>query len=212
MNDRAREAILSRVRDALRAIALPGSEPVERPLSPVSMSGREELIEQFIGELENLDVICYREREEGGIQERVRALVSGRTVLAWEADSLPYGLGDVVRSGKSISGSASKEVKERAEIGLTGVQAAIAATGSLVVYSSDAQPRTASLLPPTHIAVVRPYDVVPDLETFISRVDPRNPGSPNITVITGPSRTADIELSITLGVHGPGELVVVIGP
>jgi L-lactate dehydrogenase complex protein LldG len=138
--------------------------------------------------------------------------VSGKKVLAWDAASLPYGLGEIVPPGEPIPGSEPKEVKERAQTGLTGVQAAIAATGSLVVFSADGQPRTASLLPPIHIAVVRPDDLVPDLEAFISRLDPRNPGSPNITVITGPSRTADIELSITLGVHGPGELIVIIGP
>jgi len=96
--------------------------------------------------------------------------------------------------------------------GVTGVDYAVAETGSLVVCSSPEHARSVSLLGKVHIAIVREDQVVPDLYDLFPRIQAEYPdGMPsNVTLITGPSKTADIELQIVIGVHGPGTVHVVL--
>lgn len=96
-----------------------------------------------------------------------------------------------------------------AAVGLTTVLAAVAETGSLVVSSGRSTPRSASLIPPVHIALVAASQIVPDLTDAFARLNPSNlPAA--ITLITGPSKTADIEGVLVTGVHGPGRVVIVV--
>jgi L-lactate dehydrogenase complex protein LldG len=97
-----------------------------------------------------------------------------------------------------------------ADIGFTGARAAVARTGSIVVDSGRAGGRTASLLPPLHVAVVRAAAIVAEPGDVWRALGPPMPS--NLVQITGPSRSADIELVITLGVHGPRALWVGIVP
>ena len=99
-----------------------------------------------------------------------------------------------------------------AEIGLTGADAAIAETGSLVLLSGAGKPRAASLLPPTHLAIVRRSDLCASMGEFFAAHADAIARTACCTFVTGPSRTADIELTLTLGVHGPGVVIVVVGP
>ncbi len=92
--------------------------------------------------------------------------------------------------------------------GITGVLAAVAETGTLVIPSGSGRPLTASLLPEIHIAVLRKSDILPDLETALRLPDVV--GSASVALVSGPSRTADIEMTLTIGVHGPGELRVFV--
>jgi L-lactate utilization protein LutC len=99
-----------------------------------------------------------------------------------------------------------------ADIGITGVDYLIAETGSVVVASRPNHPRSLSLLPPVHIAVARSEQIVPDLFDLLSTEKFGNPPVlPScLTLITGPSKTGDIELRLVTGVHGPGEVHVVL--
>jgi L-lactate dehydrogenase complex protein LldG len=99
-------------------------------------------------------------------------------------------------------------------VGLTGVDAALAATGSVVVVSGSGRARAASLVPPIHIAVVAASQIVPDLESWwavqkaagLEQIRQHS----NVVVITGPSRTADIAMQLVMGMHGPRELHLVL--
>ncbi|MEZ4518784.1 MAG: lactate utilization protein [Chloroflexota bacterium] len=99
-------------------------------------------------------------------------------------------------------------------VGLTGADAGLAATGSLVLQSGSGRYRAASLLPPLHIAVLTADRIVPDLENWwtqqraagLDQVRQRS----NIVVITGPSRTADIAMQLVMGMHGPRELHLIL--
>jgi L-lactate dehydrogenase complex protein LldG len=95
---------------------------------------------------------------------------------------------------------------------VTGCDGAIAETGSLVLLSGEGKPRAASLLPPVHLAVVQRKDLRFGMGEFFTERAAEMAGAACCTFITGPSRTADIELTLTLGVHGPGEVIVVMGP
>ena len=98
-----------------------------------------------------------------------------------------------------------------ADVGISGVDYLIAETGSIVLLTKPDQPRSLSLLPPVHIAVARREQILPDLFDLFN--DPLRGGAPLpacVSIITGPSKTGDIELKLVTGVHGPGEVHVVI--
>jgi L-lactate dehydrogenase complex protein LldG len=97
----------------------------------------------------------------------------------------------------------------QAQVGITTAEYALADTGTLVVMSS-AKSRLASLLPPVHIAVIEGSRILSSLDELLTRVPLPADSSASMVLITGPSRTADIEQILVRGVHGPGELHVVI--
>ncbi len=97
-----------------------------------------------------------------------------------------------------------------APAGLSGALAALADSGTLVIPSGNGRPLLASLLPPIHIAILREGDIYPDMQSWIAaggRQTIANAGS--LALVSGPSRTADIEMTLTIGVHGPGKAVVI---
>lgn len=98
------------------------------------------------------------------------------------------------------------------DVGITSAQAAIAETGTLVLESERERHRLVSLLPPVHIAIVEAAGIYRTIGEALSVVRPGETTelSRAITFITGPSRTADIELTLAIGVHGPQELYVII--
>lgn len=99
-----------------------------------------------------------------------------------------------------------------ADVGISSVDFAVAETGSLVVCSRPGRERMVSLLPPVHVALVDETQIVPDLFDVFSRLQAKGPQTlpSNLAFITGPSKTGDIELQLTTGVHGPGRWIVVI--
>ena len=97
-----------------------------------------------------------------------------------------------------------------ADLGVTGAAYGIAATGSLALSAARAGGRTAGLLPPVHLAFVRRRNLVPNASALFRALPERfSDGLPSQLVLaTGPSRTGDIELILTTGVHGPGTVVI----
>ncbi len=102
-----------------------------------------------------------------------------------------------------------REVAGKADIGLSTAEWAIAETGSLVIEGGPGRGRTVTLLPPTHVAVVpveRMLRTVPEaIGKYAGGALPAN-----VTFHTGPSRSGDIEMSIFVGMHGPGDVHVVL--
>jgi L-lactate dehydrogenase complex protein LldG len=97
------------------------------------------------------------------------------------------------------------------EIGLTSVVGALADTGALALASGPDRPRLAWLLPPQHVALVRVDDIKPDMASLFAdraRVSPEEVA--HVAFVVGPSRTADIELTLTRGVHGPKAVHIVL--
>jgi L-lactate dehydrogenase complex protein LldG len=208
----ARAAILQRVRQAQRTARIPPVHAEHAP-SAVAAPRRTETygLPRFLSELTALGVANYVEETDDAVRERVRSIVGGRTVFSWDFDRLPYDLARVLPAG-AARGVSPRDLQAAAEIGVTGCHAAVAETGSLVVLSGPGTPRAASLLPPVHLCVVRRSDLLPTMGEFFAARAADIAAAACCTFITGPSRTADIELTLTLGVHGPGEVIVVVGP
>jgi L-lactate dehydrogenase complex protein LldG len=96
------------------------------------------------------------------------------------------------------------------DAGITSTYGGIAETGALILWSSESEPRLLSLVPPIHIAVLQADKIY---GTFLEAIQRENwaEGMPtNAFLISGPSKTADIELTLAFGVHGPKELIVLI--
>jgi L-lactate utilization protein LutC len=105
----------------------------------------------------------------------------------------------------------SREYFFAADLGLSGVDYLIAETGSVILASRPAQPRSLSLLPPIHVAVAERRQVLPDLFDLFALLGKDADELPAcLSIITGPSKTGDIELRLVTGVHGPGEIHVVL--
>ena len=86
---------------------------------------------------------------------------------------------------------------------VTDVYRAVAETGSLVIRGSDQHGRSLSLVPAVHVVILEPKNIVPDLvDLFAESAKLERPS--NLVIIGGPSKTADIELNLVTGVHGPG--------
>jgi L-lactate utilization protein LutC len=96
------------------------------------------------------------------------------------------------------------------DVGITTAQAAIADTGTLVLDSARERHRLASLVPPVHIAIVDASSIFQTLAEALAFIYQDGNVSPAVTFITGPSRTADIELTLAIGVHGPQKLYVIV--
>lgn len=96
------------------------------------------------------------------------------------------------------------------DIGISGAQAGIAETGTLLLDSERERHRLVSLVPPVHIAILDASQIVATLGEALSLMRQDKDVSPIVTLVTGPSRTADIELTLAIGVHGPQELYVIV--
>ena len=208
-------------------VLIPGSDPVSdsvRGTVPIA-DGRGELVARFEAEATALAVTVQRVRGDAAAIDAVIGFLRERTatrVLAWDAEWLNCpGLAPAIASAGVTMESCwmpSDPEARRARlaeldpvpVGLTGAVAGLADTGSLAVISAPGRGRMASLLPPAHIAVLRASQIVPSLPHFLaSHPDAADAGS-NLVFITGPSRTGDIEMTLSRGVHGPGVVHVVV--
>jgi L-lactate utilization protein LutC len=98
-----------------------------------------------------------------------------------------------------------------ADLGITSADWAVAETGTLALCSHPGQGRVVSLLPPNYLAIIEPKQIVPDLFDLFERLEEQKLHLPsNVALVTGPSKTGDIELKLTTGVHGPGNVHVLV--
>lgn len=147
-----------------------------------------------------------------------------RSALCWKHPTLDrLGLTDFLATRRIeridfdevqlLSADAQRAKFLAADIGITGASAVVAETGSLVMAHGPHHERLASLVPPVHVAIVERAQLAADLfdvfEKLPALADPAALPS-NVTFITGPSKTGDIEMKLVTGVHGPGKFHVIV--
>jgi len=130
---------------------------------------------------------------------------AGRSVAA---SALP----EPVREALAGVSFAPPEEYHSVRFGLSFATAGVAATGSLLLELSDPMGRSATALPPIHLVFLRASAIVPDLQALSATLEQFLSSHPRsyLSLTTGPSRTADIERVLTIGVHGPSELHILI--
>lgn len=208
----ARDAILQRIRSGVRRSPGQPAAPPPPVLLRVAPSTHAEKLSLFRTRLEALagrvEVVPTRE----DARALVASLLSGKTAVATDepylADCGIAGLDGVV-CGVRDPASWRSHCAER-DIGITSARWALAATGTLVMVFDSEAPRLASLLPPLHIAVVPASRLLHDTQEWVTRELPDLDRTSSTVLITGPSRTADIEQILVRGVHGPKELLVIL--
>ena len=232
----SREAFLARVRQALQT----GGQSHH---SGETSLGNGEVF-SLVAKGEDLAARLQRELEGvGGSVARVKHVAEAaqyvtrlakekgaEVVVRWQSDLLDtLEIDDALQAGGANVHTASppgeaeaddrrqelRDLLARADLGLSGVDAVIAETGTLMLTAQPGQMRGVSLLPPVHVAVARTDQVVATFADALRNV--RQAGgevqqnlTSCISFVTGPSRTGDIELKLTVGVHGPGELHLVL--
>jgi len=114
--------------------------------------------------------------------------------------------GPLAAKNPGLTLDVTREGAAQAKVGISAVDWGLADTGTMVQDATDVDLRLASTLPEIHVALLRTERIVPDLAALLPSLDPGS--SRYIAFITGPSRTADIERVLTIGVHGPVRLVI----
>lgn len=138
--------------------------------------------------------------------------LGGTVIEVAHADEATHKITSLVAGKTSVSSKDpfSRDACVAAEIGITSAAYALADTGTLVYLSESGEARLLSLLPPRHIAVIERDRILSSLDEFLSVVQRPAANSSAMVLITGPSRTADIEMRLVRGVHGPGEITVIV--
>jgi len=106
-----------------------------------------------------------------------------------------------------VAPQVTRDAAAAAKVGISQMDWALADTGTVVEDASAIDKRLVSTLPSIHIAIVATNSLQPDLATMLAKLHPKQ--ASYISMITGPSRTADIERVLTIGVHGPARLIIV---
>jgi L-lactate dehydrogenase complex protein LldG len=205
--------------DTLPTAAIPGTASAAAPAAGLPPRAR------FRAALESVAGVVHEAQTVDQVADIVAALaerLGTRQLLAWSEEAMAVpGLAAALeaRGLSAVDPDVPQAGDGRAPqlgtlaalpLGLTGADAGLAVTGSVVLASGPGRPRLASLLVPVHVAVLRAERLVDSIATLLAtRPDLVAAGS-NLVAITGPSRTADIEHTLSRGVHGPGEVHVIL--
>lgn len=181
-------------------------------VSPSIMEKQEQAqtnLERFKQELEALGGAVTLCREDELAAEvlaclRVRGI---QDVLTWERKPAKGGLSGTFLDALEAGGIRLVSTPDPTiRAGLTGAQAGLSETGSILLCGGSGQLLSASLLPEIHLAVLRARDILPRLADVLKLPQVREAAAS--VLVSGPSRTADIEMTLTIGVHGPKEIHV----
>ena len=218
-----REAFLQRVKQAVVEGNRAGVAPQLPERANVGYQGAgPDPVQRFCAELANAGGTSYLAVDAAQVLRTIQSIVQAhhaRKILLSRGGlidrlELPARLKELGLDAKTLDDvqQSSKEEFFAAEIGITNVHRLIAETGSVVLASRPNEPRSVSLLPPVHICLAERSQLLPDLFDLFDLYSPVSKSTPPscLTLITGPSKTGDIELKLVTGVHGPGEIHVIL--
>ncbi len=218
----AREQILGDIRKALgrgagqprlfEAARLSSLESLPAPTLRITPSNRSLHIDLFVQNFENLGGKSIRVRDTSAVVPAIAELLAQKSAVASNSPFLrKCGITGLPQVQTGFTDREElKQACAAADIGITSVDYALAATGSFVMLSSQNEARLISLLPPIHIAIFPRSLILANLDELLSILPRPADQTSSMVLITGPSRTADIEQILVRGVHGPGEVYAVI--
>ncbi len=213
-----RAAFLERIRSALAGVDGPPL-PDAFPVTPASGDGTA-TPERFLAALEAVGGSGRRvSRSElpaaVGAVAAASAAGGGRAVVTADVEPFAAEIGAGLREAgvnvlRPADGPAWRDAAAAADLGVTGARLGVAATGSVLIVSGARSPRAASILPAAHLVVLPADRLVPGLEDVMPVLASATGTSSAPFLVTGPSRTSDIEMTMVVGVHGPRALHVLL--
>lgn len=212
-----RDRILARLRASRQGVS---AKPEASALKLPEWS-QDERIERFCQRMEAVRAeVHLADREHW--PEKLRLLVKAKKL-----DNLLYApdgpIGDIIQSEWNNNRTSTElitleknietwkdELFFKVDAAVTSARAGIAGTGTLILWPTPEEPRTFSLVPPIHFAVLEVGRLYSTFAEVIEREGWNNGLPTNVLLISGPSKTADIEQTLAYGIHGPVELIVIL--
>jgi L-lactate dehydrogenase complex protein LldG len=213
-----RDLFLTRVGDAIRNAELPSAPTVGERLPEVDL---DDLVGLFRQRAQDVNAVVHGPMTRHGVARAVAGIASGHgagSFIAW--NDLP-----VSGVASALQAAGLDRLEDRVpdenrqdhqlgyrnlDIGVTGSIGGLAESGSVILSHGPGRPRMASLVPEIHIAILEIKNVDRTLAHWAHRHPAAVADTANLVIVTGPSRTGDIELQLNLGVHGPRHLHVVM--
>ena len=220
-----RAHFLQKVSSAIGNRTLPDQNETSTRQNTPATADLQTLINKFIEEANAVKAETHLASDDEVALETVIQLLNNQTnnkYMSWDDSCLPIkNLEKRLDSANYLryQSTVPRDTMERTRthiklaevsVGITGCNAALADTGSIVLESKPGQGRLSSLLPAIHIALLTTDQIYPTMESYIKAQPETGNRSSNLIIVTGPSRTADITQTLTLGVHGPGTLHIII--
>lgn len=201
--------ILENIRRSLARTPQSTLSPRPEILNPRLPESVDSEVERFLSEVNKLSGKAER-LEQANILSALQFLVAEQNIrkaTAWNTPRLNQLKITTYLSSLGVElifPNAGKQTIAQCDLGITEADYLLPETGTLVLHSSAEKPRAVSLAPRVHLAIVHPGMIRADMHQVFAEAKDSN----YLVFITGPSRTADIELTVTLGVHGPKNLYV----
>jgi L-lactate dehydrogenase complex protein LldG len=222
-----RERILASIRSGLRRVRLPveatgtpGSRPATAAAPPVSG-----MADQFSAALTALSGRVHRAASAAVAADTIAGIARAHqaaSFISWDDEELgcegllaALSSRGLTRVTYDVSGDPERRAVDVAALagiglGVTGAHAALADSGGLVLVSGAGRGRLPSVLPPVHVAIVQERRLRPSLTALLIEEPGLLDEGSNVVIVAGPSRTADIEMTLTHGVHGPKHVHVIL--
>ena len=207
-----RDAILHRIRTALGRSVGQECPPPPAPMLEIPEVAMDDRIAMFFACVEKLAGKTHRAASAEDARSYAAGLIGGRSAVMSNAPFLrECGLETIPGISTGVSDTVKlRELCATAAVGVTSADYALADTGTLVMIASPHESRLVSLLPPVHLAIVPKERMLTGLDELLTVLPKPAETTSAMVFITGPSRTADIEQILVRGVHGPGEIHVVV--
>ena len=213
-----RDQFIGRVASAAMNASLPDPPAVPERLPDLP---NQDLVALFHDRAQDVEAVVHGPMSRHGVPKTVTGIASGhqsRTFMAW--DDLPAAgvatalvAANVARMTHEVPADGRLEHQKgyaRIDLGVTGAIAGLAESGSVVLSHGVDRPRMASLVPEVHVALLDTGLIERTLVHWAHKRPGAAADTTNLVVVTGPSRTGDIELQLNLGVHGPRHVHIVL--
>ena len=212
-----REAFIDRVRDGVRAAHLP---PVSDVLAELPQPQETDLVRLFRDRAQMVNTVVHGPMPRHSVPRSVVGIATGHdveTFATWEDLPAPgvaaalstEGYERVIEDAGGVD-EFRRTPYSRVDFGVTGALAGLAESGSFVLDHHSGRSRLLSVLPLIHVALVRVETIFRSIAQWAHEQPDTVSGTANLVVVTGPSRTGDIEQNLNLGVHGPKHVHVVL--
>lgn len=213
-----REDFLAKVGRSVMMATLPEAPPVPADFPSLPPT---DLVALFRERAQEVDAVAHGPVGRAAVPKVVTGIAAGHACLnyiAWDDLPVPGVLSGLDREGlERIDHQVPEDDRkghqssyESVDLGVTGAEAALAESGSVVLAHGPGKPRMASLIPDVHVALVHVSRVARTISDLARRHPEWVAATSNLVFVTGPSRTGDIELHLNLGVHGPRHVHVVM--